>query len=259
MLNSFKKNVFLKNFSTFNIGGPASYFCLINNQRFEGIVILNKINHLNISKEGLITVGSGYSFSHLCYKISSLNFSGLEFGVGIPGSVGGAVYMNAGAHALDTSQHLTFVTYINENLEIKKEKKENLNFGYRKSCFQKSSFFIMEACFQVNNNSSFNKKNIITLNKKRCSSQPLKYKSAGCIFKNPNPNISAGFLIDSCGLKGLAKGDAEISRTHANFIINKGKASAKDVLYLIEKIKTTVFNKTGILLEEEIKIIPYKK
>lgn len=290
MLDLFKKNINLKKFSTFHIGGPASYFyqinnqneslnilrylykkqipyiiigkgsnCLFNDKGFNGLVLLNKINHYHITEEGFLTVGSGYSFANLCYKVSSLGFSGLEFGIGIPGSVGGAIYMNAGAHSSNTSQYLTSVTYINKHLEIKKEKKENLCFGYRSSFFQKSSsIFIIEACFKLDKTLS-NKKNILEFNKKRYSSQPLKYKSAGCIFKNPSPNLSAGFLIDSCGLKGIVQGDAEISKIHANFIINRGRATAKDVLYLIEKIKTVVFNKTGILLKEEIKIVPYKK
>lgn len=289
MLSSFKKNVCLKNFSTFHIGGPASYFHQINNQNdaittlqylhqkqipyiilgkgsnclfddkgFEGVVVLNKINQYHITQQGLLTVGSGHSFGNICWKVSCLGFSGLEFGIGIPGSVGGAIYMNAGAHNSETSHHLSSVTYINTDFEIIREKKENLLFAYRKSYFQKFSFFILEALFRLQKK-SLNNKNLQDLNKKRYISQPLKHKSAGCIFKNPTSNISAGFLIDSCGLKGVVQGDAEISQKHANFIINKGRASASDVLYLIKKIKTTVFNKTGILLEEEVKIIPFKK
>lgn len=289
MLSSFKKNVCLKNFSTFHIGGPASYFHQINNKKdavtilqylhkkqipyiilgkgsnclfddkgFDGVVLLNKINHYHITEEGFLTVGSGHSFGNICWKVSCLGFSGLEFGIGIPGSVGGAIYMNAGAHNFETSHYLSSVAYINTNFEIIREKKENLLFAYRKSYFQKFSFFILEALFQLHKN-PLSKKKLQNLNKKRYISQPLKHKSVGCIFKNPAPNISAGFLIDSCGLKGIAQGDAEISQKHANFIINKGQASANDVLYLINKIKTTVFNKTGILLEEEVKIIPFKK
>lgn len=165
----------------------------------------------------------------------------------------GALFMNAGANGKEVSHSLYSVTYLHDDGSKREYRKEELSFGYRISSFQKMKGVILAAIFQLELNSNARKKQLEILDY-RLKTQPLKEKSAGCIFRNPSESISAGALIDRCGLKGVAFGGAKVSEHHANFIVNTGSASAEDVIALIRKVQQQVLDQTGIYLEPEIQI-----
>lgn len=279
-----EENILLSNFSTFGIGGPAKFFTrvksvdeaqaalayasentipflilgsgsniLFNDDGFNGLVILNKINHCQFFKNEVL-VGSGCPIASLGLNCIKRELAGLEFTPFIPGSVGGAIYMNASANNLKISDVISEVEYLTKEGEKIIFKSSEMDFSYRYSSFQKMNGFITSAKFLLSWD-----KNVLDkyedIKKFRLSTQPQKQKSAGCVFKNPMPSLSAGYLIDSCGLKGFTIGDATVSSVHANFILNKGNASCKDVVALINHIKNCVKQKTGIELELEISII----
>lgn len=282
----YQKQILLSNFSTFGIGGPARYFAqaytceqmqemlsfaqrsslrvfilgkgsnlLFDDRGFDGLVILNKINYLNQTSPGIFHVGSGYSFARLGRTTAHQGWTGLEFAYGIPATVGGAIYMNAGANNMETADVLCEVGYVSEKGELVRLKKDTLNFSYRTSSFQKWHGAIVEGVFCLTP-SLVAKKVQKEILESRLKTQPYKEKSAGCAFRNP-PGISAGKLIDNCGMKGQEVGKARISHLHANFIVNVGGAKAQDVLELMQKIKEGVYKKQGIILEEEIRFISY--
>ena len=282
----FQQGKLLSEVSTLGIGGPAKFFIeaasiqemqevvlycnrenlsyiiigkgsntLFDDRGFDGVVILNKITFCEF-KESSVFVGAGYSFSLLGVQTARNGFSGLEFASGIPGTVGGAVYMNAGANGGETSQYLTEVTWVNHLGEIQLIPREKMEFSYRFSNFQKMKGAIVAARFSLISSEEARQKQL-TLIDYRMKTQPYKDKSAGCVFRNP-PAQSAGALIEQCGLKGKSIGGAEVSLMHANFIVNKGSASSKDVTELAELIQKTVKEKRGIDLEMEIRAIPFK-
>lgn len=280
-----KRDQPLSEHSTFGIGGAARYFasvqtseemseaflwakkedlpvfilgkgsnCLFADRGFNGLVVHNRIDFCKVH-EGSVSVGAGYSFSLLGTQLARSGFSGLEFAAGIPGSVGGAVYMNAGAGGGETSTFLTCVDFLSLEGEKKSFKKEELLFSYRTSPFQKMEGAIVSASFSLPQDLEARKRQI-TLIDQRKKTQPLQEKSAGCIFRNPSSS-SAGALIDQCGLKGLSMGGAKVSEKHANFIVNAGNSRAEDVSSLIQEIKKVVQEKKGISLETEICFIPF--
>lgn len=270
----------LSEFSTFGIGGPIRYFvevssieemeeafqlqgpklvigkgsnCLFDDRGFDGLVILNKIDfcHWNGNE---VTAGSGYSFSLLGVQTARRGLSGLEFASGIPASVGGAIYMNAGATGRETAQTLKSVLYFNGT---KREyQRSELGFGYRSSPFQKMEGVILAATFCLEEQPQARKTQLEIVDY-RMKTQPLKEKSAGCIFRNPT-GYSAGALIEKCGLKGTSIGGAKVSEIHANFIVNCASASACDVKKLIRLVQEKVFQQTGVYLEPEIRMIDAK-
>ncbi len=277
------QNKSLKDLTTFKIGGNAKYFSapktfdemkevwiyakqnnlktfilgrgsniLFDDVGFWGIVIYNDINFLRISKTN-IYVGAGYSFPSLGIQSAYNNLSGLEYAVGVPGSVGGAVYMNASAFDQAVSDTIHSVTYLDEMGKIIILKKDQIELNYRSSIFQKRKGVILSCSFKLNKDVHAKDKQIEILKKKR-KTQPSNERNAGCIFKNPK-GFSAGKLIEECNLKNYRVGGAKVSDLHANFIINEKDASSKDVLNLISYIKEVVKSKKNILLEEEIKII----
>jgi UDP-N-acetylmuramate dehydrogenase len=273
----------LSEFSTFGIGGPIRFFLeirtpeeardaflwaasqgletriigkgsnsLFSDAPFDGLVLLNKIDACVIDGSE-IRVGAGASFSYLGIQSAKQNLAGLEFASGIPATVGGAIWMNAGANGSETCDCLESVLYLFLTGEIRSFSRSELTFGYRTSPFQSMQGCILSAKFllRYNEEARIKQRRHLEL---RIKTQPLKAKSAGCIFRNPSKEVSAGALIDQCGLKGLAVGDAIVSPIHANFIVNEGSAKATDVLTLIQKIQATVLEKKGILLEPEIKV-----
>jgi len=275
----------LSEFSTFGIGGPARYFAeaksveqmremlayahqtglpvhvlgkgsnsLFDDRGFNGLVILNRIDFLE-QKEHVFTVGSGYSFARLGGVTARGGWSGLEFASGIPATVGGAIYMNAGANGKETADVLAEVGYVTEKGELIRFQKEELHFGYRCSSFHKWRGAIVDSVFHLapSDKAKVQQKEILDY---RLKTQPYGDKSAGCAFRNPAGD-SAGRLIDASGLKGLHVGGATISKMHANFIVNTGHAKARDVLELIDEIKEKIYREKGVLLEEEIRYIPY--
>jgi UDP-N-acetylmuramate dehydrogenase len=280
MALNLQKNRKLSEFSTFGIGGPIRLFlevyspeemeeaislgepflvigkgsnCLFDDQGFDGLVILNKIDYCNWNGDE-VSVGSGYSFSLLGVQTARQGFSGLEFASGIPATVGGAIFMNAGANGKETADCLKSVLYFDG--KRREFKKEELRFAYRTSSFQKMKGAILGATFTLQRQSEA-RTNQLKIIDYRMKTQPLKEKSAGCIFRNP-AHTSAGALIERCGLKGLRVGGAKVSDVHANFIVNDANASSKDVLQLIELVQERVFEQTGISLESEIRLIDAK-
>ena len=282
----FEKDKLLKNLSTFAIGGMAKYFvdvktaahmcdvitfcnkehlrylvigkgsnCLFDDQGFDGVIIRNGIDFCEQDYD-LFHIGAGYSFSLLGALSTSKCFSGLEFAAAIPGSVGGAVFMNAEAYGQQTSDCLKIVNYIDKQGNLIIISKEKLQFGYRYSSFQGWEGAIVSVLFNLVK-SKYAKDMAKRMNECKQRTQPLDKKSAGCVFCNPN-NVSAGKLIEDIGLKNFSIGDAVISDKHANFIINKGNAKSKDVIALIDLIKNRIKSHYGIELKTEIQYIPYK-
>jgi|JI9StandDraft_1071089.scaffolds.fasta_scaffold02285_7 UDP-N-acetylmuramate dehydrogenase len=229
---------------------------LFDDRGFNGAILCNRITDLEW-KGKLIRVGGGYSFALLGKKTALRGYRGLEFASGIPGSVGGAVYMNAGADRFETKDTLTSVVFVNERGEIEKFDKKELSFSYRKSSFQERKGAIVEASFLLEED-----KSALLLQKmlmdKRVKSQPLKEKSCGCVFRNPEGN-AAGRLIQELGLKEKAIGDAVISSVHANFIVNRGQALAEDIKALITLIQKEVREEFGYALEVEVQMVPFEE
>jgi UDP-N-acetylmuramate dehydrogenase len=191
--------------------------------------------------------------------ISKKGLSGLEFASGIPGSVGGAVYMNAGAHGSDISKILTKAHVLFEDGSIEWILNDEMEFTYRTSVLQKKRpGIVLEAEFQLSKGDRTAIVSQMQKNKDyRKETQPWNFPCAGSIFRNPLPNY-AGKLIEDAGLKGFQMGGAKISEMHGNFIVNAGNATAKDVLDLIQYIKDTILNLYGIKMETEVEIIGRK-
>jgi UDP-N-acetylmuramate dehydrogenase len=286
----YQTNRSLKELCTLGIGGPAKYFievktieqmqevmrdcasrawpffilgkgsnCLFDDRGFDGLVILNKIDFLQ-HKEGLFEVGAGYSFSYLGVQTARWGWGGLEFACGIPGSVGGAVFMNAGANSQETANVLHEVTVVNQLGECIVTPRSELAYAYRSSPFQKQQVAIVAAAFLLQPSKEAREKQLQLLSYRK-KTQPYSDQSAGCWFRNPNCGgavTGAGAVIDQSGLKGMSVGDAQVSDVHANFIVNKGAATAQDVLALVRQVKQSVKVKQGIDLVEEVRYIPYE-
>jgi UDP-N-acetylmuramate dehydrogenase len=228
---------------------------LFDDRGFDGLVIANKIAFCDFSFP-LIRVGAGYSFSLLGTQTARAGWSGLEFASGIPGSVGGAIYMNAGANGKEVCSVIKEVTYITAEGEELLFKKEDLSFLYRFSSFQKKAGAIASALFELVPSEIARQKQLEIIDY-RTKTQPYSDKSAGCIFRNPSLG-SAGALIEQSGLKGQRIGGAEVSCVHANFIVNKGGATAQDVLALASFVSQVVKEKTGVELTREVRCIPFQ-
>ena len=230
---------------------------LFTDHDYEGAVICtSKIKGMDQS-DTHITANCGVTLAELCRFARDSSLSGLEFACGIPGSVGGGVYMNAGAGGHELSDVLVSVTYydIAEN-SIRTVFTPDCQFSYRTSMFTKSQKkIILRAEFALKEgNMEAIRADMNARVAKRAESQPLEYPNAGSIFKRKE-NCIVSKLIDETGLKGLRQGDAEVSEKHAGFIVNRGNATAADVLTLIHKIKSIIREKHGITLEEEILFI----
>lgn len=242
-----------KNNIRYKILGNGSNLIFVND--FDGILIkLDKFNDLSI--DGcLVSVGAGYNLMKLALKCSMMGLSGLEFATGIPGSVGGSVYMNAGAYNSDISNVLVSAMILTPDLEIIEYKNSDFDFSYRTSILQSNSCICLSAVFKL---TLGNKDEIMDLvnnrRERRFSSQPLEYPSAGSVFRNPTGDY-AGRLIEEIGYKGKSIGGAQVSEKHANFIINKGGATGNDVYSLIKDIKKSVKDKYNIDLKVEQEIV----
>jgi UDP-N-acetylmuramate dehydrogenase len=229
--------------------------CLFDDRGFDGLVILNKICFAK--QEGTrLCAGAGYSFSLLGAQTARKGWSGLEFAAGIPGSVGGAVYMNAGANGMETCGCLEEVLYVTEEGVVETLPKEQIRFGYRTTSFQERGGAIASATFSLTPSQGARGKQLDII-AYRTRTQPYKEMSAGCLFRNPPCGPSAGQLIEQCGLKGTRVGGAEISARHANFLINAGGATARDVQELARLVQSAVADQTGVVLEMEVRSVPY--
>jgi len=232
---------------------------LVNDKRINAIIITpaKALKSLTI-KNNIISAESGTMLGRMVKEAIKHNLTGLESLVGVPGTLGGALMMNAGAWGSEISNYLISVEVINTRGEIKKLYPENIEFKYRHSSF-KSDEFILSAEFKLRKATKVEiKKKKAIASKGRISSQPLKYRSAGSVFKNPHEKLAAGYLIDKAGLKGMRFGEAEISKHHGNFFINHGNAKAIDIARLIKLSRKTIYEKFGIMLELELKTIGFK-
>ena len=202
-----------------------------------------------------VIAGAAFSFIKLSVLAGKQGLTGLEFAGGIPGSVGGAVCMNAGAHGSDVSRVLVSADAVLEDGELVRLGNEDLRFGYRRSILQERRAVVVEAVFQLREGDRKEIAAAMAIYKdRRLRTQPLMMACAGSVFRNPE-NHYAAQLIEQAGLKGLRVGGAEVSAQHANFIVNTGNAKAEDVLALIEQIQRTVLERFGIRLEPEVLLV----
>ncbi|MBI5273931.1 MAG: UDP-N-acetylmuramate dehydrogenase [Chlamydiales bacterium] len=279
------RNVLLKHYSTFGIGGPASFLmevfsaqqlkealafihhhelsfivigkgsnCLFDDRGYLGAVIVNKIAYKK-QEANIVDVSSGYSFALLGVQTAKAGYAGLEFASGIPGSVGGAIYMNAGAGGNETKDYLKHVVVIDKKGDVQTIDKKDITFGYRYSSFQNKDLIILSAVFSLIEDCKAKERQSSLLNY-RLNSQPYDQLSVGCCFKNPSCG-SAGALIEQLQLKGFQIGGAKVSEKHANFIINAGGATAADVLAVMETIEKKAKEVLGITMHREVRVIAY--
>ena len=275
----------MKNHTTFKIGGPCDKFCdaetiedilsaleyaktkiipvfvmgngsnlLVSDRGIRGLVlkISDKFSKCEICGN-IIKAQSGILLSTLSKMAQKNYLSGLEFAGGIPGSLGGAIYMNAGAYGGEIKDVIKSVTYL-ENGEIRKIEKD-FGFGYRKSIFTEKDAIILEAEMELKEGKPDEiKAKMEDFKNRRTEKQPLSMASAGSTFKRPT-GYFAGKLIEDAGLKGYSVGGAKVSEKHSGFIVNTGDATAQDVLSLIKYIQKTVEEKFGVELKTEVKIV----
>ena len=282
----------MKNHTSFKIGGPAAALCAPKNRRQllelvgfvqrEGVDswYIGNGSNLLVSDEGLNGIAilldssfdgeieldgtvllspAGKKLSALCAAACAAGLTGLEFAYGIPGSVGGAVYMNAGAYGGEMKDRLLWVEYLAPTGEIVRLEQEQLSLSYRHSCFMDAGMqgsCIVRAAFglQRGEKAAIQSEMDRILNQRR-QKQPLEYPSAGSTFKRPQGAFAAQ-LIDECGLKGFTVGGAQVSEKHAGVVINTGKATCADVLELTRQVRECVQEKTGYLLELEVRQLP---
>ncbi len=289
---NFQEKVLLSNYTTIKVGGFAEYFSrpnnkdefinlikwahsnnqecriigagsnmLINNIFLKGLMICTKnMKSIKItSNTGIVEAEAGVMLPTMSNLLAKNGLQGGEWTVGIPGTVGGAIYMNAGSGNLSLAKNLLSVQVIDtKTLEIYEIEKKDINFEYRFSPFQYNNLMILSSklFFEPKGNIEqlleTTKKNL----KKKTETQPYHLPSFGSVFKNPNNNY-AGKLIEELGLKGLKIGDAEISTMHGNFIVNNSSANSKDILDLITVIQQKVLQKKGIFLQPEVRMIGF--
>lgn len=232
---------------------------IFSSKDYDGILIrLDEFNDLKID-DIKIVVGAGYSLMKLALEMTKKGLSGLEFATGIPGSIGGAIYMNAGAYNSDMGYIVSEVKVIDPNLNIVTLYNKDLDFHYRTSFFQKNPEYVcIEATIILKKADKKIMMEIIEDRKRRrLMTQPLEYPSAGSVFRNPE-NVPAGKLIEDAGLKGKTIGGAMVSKKHANFIINYDNATSEDVYNLINLVKKEIKEKNGIELKQEQEFVNWE-
>lgn len=220
---------------------------LFSDKEYEGVIIkldcFNKVTYF----KNLVKAEAGVNLIKLCYQTIKKSLAGLEFAAGIPGTVGGAIYMNAGAYKSDMGYITKSIEVLTPNFEVITMTNKELDFHYRSSFLQKHKDYIcLEATFELRKNDKSVLQEIVEDRKKRrLESQPLEYPSAGSVFRNPT-DLFAGKLIEDLGFKGYTVGGAKVSEKHANFIINHNKAKAEDIKKIIETIKKEVKDKYNV-------------
>lgn len=229
---------------------------LFTDRGFRGVIFIISHEMGDISISGnTITASSGVSLKKLCQTALDNALTGLEFAYGIPGTVGGAVYMNAGAYGGEMKHVVKEVTAVDSLGKLKTFTNEQLDLSYRKSVFTDSDYVILSVTVELSEgNKEEIKSKMDDLMARRKDKQPLEYPSAGSTFKRPEGTY-AGLVIEQSGLKGYTVGGAQVSEKHANFVINKDGATAADIIALIEDVKRIVKEKTGYDLECEVKLI----
>ncbi len=282
-----QSDVLMSENTTMRVGGPADLFVSPRNEdeiletvnicRTEGIpfIVLGNGSNVMFSDEGyrgvvlhlgktlsdvtfdgqILETKAGAMLSTLSHLAASRSLTGLEFASGIPGSVGGAIFMNAGAYGGEIAQVADTVTVLTEDGTVKVLSNSDMYFGYRSSTAMKTGLTVLSAVFRLQPGE---KDQIIAtmedLNARRRQKQPLNYPSSGSFFKRPT-GYYAGALIEQAGLKGYSVGGAQVSALHAGFIINTGNAKASDVYRLMRHVQETVLKQSGVLLEPEVRLI----
>lgn len=228
---------------------------LVRDGGIRGVVIkLEKLSSITVEGES-VRVQCGASFARASREALNASLTGLEFACGIPGTVGGAVAMNAGAYGGEVKDVIEEATVIDKEGNLLRLDKEHLELGYRTSAVLKYGYVAIECVFKLKKGVYEEiKETVDTLMKKRSEKQPLEYPSAGSTFKRP-VGFFAGKLIEDSGLKGFSLGGAEVSEKHSGFIINKNNATSEEILSLIAHVQETVKEKFGVKLEPEVRII----
>ena len=227
---------------------------------YEGVLIrLDKFDNLEINGTKIV-VGAGYNLIKLAMRAADESLTGLEFASGIPGTVGGATFMNAGAYKSDMGYVVESVIVLTPELEIKKMMNREIDYHYRSSFFQRNrDYIILEVTIRLRKGTRDAILSVIKdRRERRIATQPINLPTAGSVFRNPE-NDSAWRLIEDCGLKGKGINGAYVSEKHANFIVNTGGAKGKDIKDLIEKIQSEVKSKHNIDLKLEQEIVENKK
>jgi UDP-N-acetylmuramate dehydrogenase len=230
---------------------------LVSDEGIDGVVIRldGELRQIALLDETTVYCGAGISLATLCKFALKNGLSGLEFAWGIPGTVGGAVFMNAGAYGGEMKDVVHSVTHISKSGEIGRTDRDNLGFGYRTSVYRQNDCIITGVTLKLQKAQELEiqaKMDDFLL--RRTTKQPLEFPSAGSVFKRPE-GAFAGALIEQCGLKGRQIGGAQVSEKHAGFIINRSQATAADVKNLIKEIQTKVKADTGYDLECELIIL----
>ena len=232
---------------------------LVRDKGIRGLVIKlgSMLRDINVSGN-MLTFGSGVSLAQASKKAAELGLSGMEFAVGIPGSIGGAVYMNAGAYDGEMSKVVKSVRVMDAAGEVSELSAGELDFGYRHSALQSSSKIVTSVTVELaaGDKQAIAEK-MADFSNRRITKQPLELPSAGSMFKRP-PGYFAGTLIDQTGLKGYTVGGAQVSTKHAGFVVNIGGATAADVLQLISDVQAKVFAAHGVHLEPEVLVLGEK-
>lgn len=219
------------------------------------VKIGDEMTRLSLEGEDVISCSAGTKVVTLCKFALENSLSGLEFAYGIPGTCGGAVFMNAGAYGGEVKDVLSEITYLTPDSELKTMSAEEAELSYRHSVFKENGCIVVSAKFKLKKAPKEEIKNAMTdFLSRRKDKQPLEYPSAGSTFKRPE-GYYAGALIEQCGLKGKTVGGAQISEKHAGFLINKNNATAKDITDLINLTRETVKKETGVTLEPEVIIL----
>ena len=282
-------NEIMQKHTTYGIGGPAELFVLPSNKQDlidivrlskehkQTVTIIGSGSNLLISDHGIkgvvisikhclrtinidvdkIYVECGIMLGKMVKESMKHDLKGLENLIGVPGTLGGALMMNAGAWGGEISENLETVELLNERNEIQVLSKADIDFSYRSSSFSKD-IILLSATFKLKKSpKEIIQDNFDLAKLGRKNTQPLNYRSAGSVFKNPSTKHSAGMLIDQSGLKGFSIGGAKISNKHANFFVNNGNAKADDMISLIKKAKNTVKEKFNIELNLEVKLLGF--
>ena len=227
---------------------------LVSDDGIRGVVIrlAGDFRQITLVDETTIFCGAGATLAYLCKFALNCGLTGLEFAWGIPGSVGGAVFMNAGAYDGEMKNVVHSVSHISPDGKIGRLEKDELEFGYRTSAYRKNDMILTGVTLKLEKGNVDDIRNKMDdFMNRRTSKQPLEFPSAGSVFKRPEGNF-AGALIQQCGLKGKSVGGAQVSEKHAGFIINKSNATANDVKNLVKEIQITVAEQTGYNLECEL-------
>lgn len=233
---------------------------LFSDNDYQGVLIkLSEFNNIEFISKNKLRVGAGYSLIKLSLLTAKKGLTGLEFASGIPGSVGGAVFMNAGAYKSDMGYVVESVKVLTPNYEVINLENKEMNFHYRSSYLQKNRDYI---CLEVIIKLQVGKRDAIEevikeRRERRIASQPLEYPSAGSVFRNPDGNF-AGKLIEDCSLKGMKRGGAMISDKHANFVVNYKDATSSDIKYLIDLAHDKVLEKYGIDMKIEQEFVNWE-